>query len=167
MLKERDPFGEPGGDPLEGRVATGIGGGVGNAPVHDAGVARKLGTDLAEPVTQADDEVEVNAREPVEVLDRARVRSMPYSAIAAIASGCTGLGWLPALLTVTAAPARCRSSASAICDRELFPVQRNSTRTRRRECGAAGRGGGVSRNAGCSAPPTSCRSAAQRASSSR
>ena len=45
-----------------------------------------------------------------------------------MAFGCSGFGWLPAL-TASIAPADMRSSsASAICDRALFPVHKNNTR---------------------------------------
>ena len=53
MQQERDPFGELVGDAVEGRAAAGVGGRVGDAPVRRRRVARKLGTDLADPVAQA------------------------------------------------------------------------------------------------------------------
>ena len=60
--------------------------------------------------------------------------SMPRSRITRTALGCSGLGWLPALAALTAPPDSCSASASAICERALLPVHRNSTRAR---CGAA------------------------------
>ena len=58
----------------------------------------------------------------------------------------------------------CSSSASAICERALFPVHRNKTRrpgaARRRRSGVGA--GGSSRSPGCSAPPAACRRLAQR-----
>ena len=48
------------------------------------------------------------------------------------ALGCSGFGWLPALAASIAPADMCSSSASAICERALFPVHRNKTRRRRR-----------------------------------
>ena len=106
--------GELGGGPLEGGerflVTSGIGGGVGNAPVDDSGVARKLGADLAHTVTQADHVVEALPCELVEVLGPAPGRSMPNWGITRDRVRVHRLGVAArALLTVTAAPARCRS----------------------------------------------------------
>ena len=67
--------------------------------------------------------------------------SMPCSRMARTALGCSGLGWLPALNASIAPPASCSTSASAICERALLPVHRNSTRGR----------------AGTGAPPTLAR----------
>ena len=46
------------------------------------------------------------------------------------ALGCNGLGWLPALAARTAPSDSCSANASAICERALLPVHRNSTRAR-------------------------------------
>jgi len=88
--------------------------------------------------------------------------SMPCSRITAIAFGCTGLGRLPALAAVTEPGAAASRIAWAICDRALFPVHKNSTRT----C-AWGRSGagGRSRSPGCRAAPAAASSSPQRARS--
>ena len=58
---------------------------------------------------------------------------MPCFLMTRTALGCRGFGWLPTLAASTD-PAESRSSsASAICERALFPVQRNKTRGPRRE----------------------------------
>src|SRR5689334_22107688 len=54
--------------------------------------------------------------------------SIPRSAMTRTAFGCSGLGWLPALRALTAPADRCSTRASAIWDRALLPVQRNSSR---------------------------------------
>ena len=73
--------------------------------------------------------------------------SMPRSRITRTALGCRGLGWLPALAASTRAPPSRSRIASAIWERELLPVHRNSTRT--------GGWAGVQRTAplAASAPP--------------
>ena len=44
------------------------------------------------------------------------------------AFGCSGFGWLPALRASTVPADRCSTRASAICERALLPVHRNSSR---------------------------------------
>ena len=63
------------------------------------------------------------------------------------------MGWLPALTALTAPPDSCSQSASAICERALLPVHRNSTRAgaeprRARGVGRGRREGRVQRDAG-------------------
>ena len=66
--------------------------------------------------------------------------SMPRSAMTRTAFGCSGLGWLPALRASTVPADRCSTSASAIWERALLPVHRNSSRGRARR-GATSAGG--------------------------
>ena len=68
---------------------------------------------------------------------------MPRSRITCTALGCSALGWLPALTALTVPRDSRRHSASAICERALLPVHRNSTRPRdSRSCdGPAAEGG--------------------------
>ena len=54
--------------------------------------------------------------------------SMPRSAMTRTALGWSTFGWLPALRASTVWPDMSSSSASAICERALLPVQRNRTR---------------------------------------
>ena len=64
--------------------------------------------------------------------------------------------WLPALAASNAPLERCTRSASAIWERALLPVQRNSTRCRRRSRLVRSAGGvtiGAGDSAGCSAAP--------------
>ena len=58
--------------------------------------------------------------------------SSPYERRTRTALGCSDFGWLPALAASTDPADMCSRSASAICDRALLPVHRNSTRGRRR-----------------------------------
>ena len=92
---------------------------------------------------------------------------MPRSRITRTAFGWSGLGWLPALAARTAPPDRRSQSASAICERALLPVHRNSARAV--VARAARRGGGdvAGARAGWSAPPASASSAPHRSRSSR
>jgi hypothetical protein len=89
--------------------------------------------------------------------------SIPRSRVTRTALGCSGLGWLPALAAVTAPPDSCSASASAICERALLPVHRNSTRA----SGAprARRARVVGARAGCSEAPALDSSSPQRARS--
>ena len=71
--------------------------------------------------------------------------STPRSAITRTAFGCSGLGWLPALRASTVPADRCSTRASAIWERALLPVHRNSSRgrarrRRRRRAAASARG---------------------------
>ena len=74
--------------------------------------------------------------------------SMPRSAITRTAFGCRAFGWLPALRASTTPPERCSTSASAICERALLPVHRNSRRERRRR-GRASAPAGAGDSPGC------------------
>jgi hypothetical protein len=101
-------------------------------------------------------------------LDRLALISMPRWRMTRTAFGWTGFGWLPALMTSTVPFESEWSSASAICDRAPFPVQRKRTRHRRVEPRAIARSGGgkgASSNPGCSAAPEPRRSSLQRARS--
>ena len=94
-------------------------------------------------------------------LVRYALMSMPCFLMTRTALGCSGLGWLPALAASTVPADSRSSSASAICERALFPVHRNKTRGRRRErpveLGVPG-DAGVSHSPGWSAPPAPWRS---------
>src|SRR5215204_4642099 len=67
VLKETDPLGQLGGDPLERRIAVGFTGRVGDAPVDRFGVIGEAGEDLSYPVAQCDHVVEALPGELVEV----------------------------------------------------------------------------------------------------
>ena len=72
--------------------------------------------------------------------------SIPSASITRTAFGCRLFGRLPALNASTVPADRSRSSASAICERALLPVQRKSTRgfRERGSSSVAGRGPGLS-----------------------
>ena len=131
---------ELGGGPLERRRST-----RGRSPRRpgrecSSGSGRAAGelrADLAHPIAQAHHRVETRSRANSSGACCARpARSMPAPRITRTASGCSGFGWLPALNASTPPPA-CRSSASAIRERALLPVHRNSTRAGRRPSAAA------------------------------
>src|SRR6266516_121081 len=93
--------------------------------------------------------------------------SRPRSRITRSALGCMLFGLLPALNASTVPSESCWSSASAICERALLPVQRKSTRGgrgRRRATFAGGRRrGSAVRQALRSAPERGGHSARARA----
>ena len=93
-----------------------------------SGPPRDRGADLAQPVAEGDHMIEAPAHE-LTCLERRPERSIPRRRITRTALGCSGLGRLPALAASTAPPDLCTASASAICERALLPVHRNSTRT--------------------------------------
>ena len=64
---------------------------------------------------------------------RLPLMSIPRFCITRTAFGCSGFGLLPADAASTAPSDIRTSSASAICERALFPVHRKSTRRRRRD----------------------------------
>jgi hypothetical protein len=88
--------------------------------------------------------------------------SMPREAITRTTSGCSGLGWLPALNARTRPPDRTSVSASAAWERALLPVHKNSTV---RAAPLAAGGAGCRRSPGCNAAPASVSNSAQRARS--
>ena len=82
------------------------------------------------------------------------------------ASGCTGLGWLPALNARTQPAERARASASASWDRALLPVHRNRTVDGAAAApGWAWPGLAVAAGPGCSALPAPASDCAHRARS--
>ena len=100
-------------------------------------MAGELGADLADAVAQGDHPVEALAGELVQVLrappgdvdPRARASRAPRWDAAAW-GGCRRCA------PRSRRRPRCSASASAICERALLPVQRNSTRVRRRRLAA-------------------------------
>jgi hypothetical protein len=118
--------------------------GIGDAPMDQFGSAGKLGTDLAHAIAEADTRRGAWSDAPP--------RSMPRSRITCTTLGCSGLGWLPALAALTAPPDSCSASASAICERALLPVYKNSTRAGVEAGSRAERGSGVGARPGCDTP---------------
>ena len=113
---------------------------VGNAPVHTLGPGRELRAHLANAVAQGDDRVEPLSDELVEVLG-----AIGADVDATLRKDTDRIG-MERLRMASSARRADRaadirsSSASAIWDRALFPVHRNSTRGRRRDRpGGAGR----------------------------
>ena len=106
------------------------GGRVGQAPVDQPRPAGELGAGLAGLVAQADHVVEPlsGGRRHRRRAGGRRCRRRTGPASPPPRRGCTGLGRIPALAASTRAPARCRSSPSAIGERLLLPVHTNSTR---------------------------------------
>ena len=93
-----------------------------------SGVAREVGADLSDAVAQRDDEIERLLGEDLEVL-----RGATAQVDAVLVShhpdgvGVQGLGVAAHAGGVDRAAERTWTSASAICDRALLPVQRKST----------------------------------------
>ena len=119
-----------------GRLARSFGpssAGSGMLQCTRSGCDGKLGTDLADAVAQRDHEVEALGHELVQVLGSVRadvdaaLLHHPYRIGDGAASGC-----FPPTRLRSFPPTSASSNASAICDRALFPVQRNKTRCRRR-----------------------------------
>ena len=95
-------------------------------------------------------------------LDCRPPRSMPRARRTRTALGCSGLGMMPALTACTASVDRCSARASAICERALLPVHRNSTRATARARAARLGAPGDRPKAGCSAGRRSTAVAAAR-----
>ena len=138
---------------------------VGNAPVHELGVRRELGTDLADAVAQRDHEVEPLATELVEVLGS--VRADVDAALLhdphrvgmerlRIAARATRLRSFPP----TSARAAPRRSAIVRCSR--CTGTRPAAGDRERPGGRGVGGVGTSHRPGCSAPPAACSCSPQR-----
>ena len=122
--------------------------GSGTLQWTSSGVDGNCGADLANAVAQRDHRVEPLGAELVEVLGSVSRRCRcPYERRTRTAFGCSDFGWLPALAASTDPADMCSSSASAIWDRALLPVHRNSTRGRRRELRARGHSAAQPRDA--------------------
>ena len=110
--------------------------------------AGELGADLAHPVAEADHAVEALAGELAQVL-----RAAAGEVDAALAHhphrvGMQRLGMAAGAARPTAPPDSCSASASAICERALLPVHRNSTRAGARSGSRAARGARSTRRPG-------------------
>ena len=123
---------------------------VADAPVHRLRRAGELGADLAHAVAEADDVVEAVLANSLRCLERRLAMSIPRSRITRTASDAAAWGGCRRWPRIAPSD-RCSASASAIWERALLPVQRNSTRARgvvRPGRWCAGRQARVQRGAG-------------------